>query len=108
MFQWILIFVFAFFFLEDGKNYDASVVENKNKTFRFNFNAHNVFNCDSSEDEEIDTDTKKQMVEKNKDNVHTNSFSGYKDTLFFEKDDARFNGMHMNICIIRLAHKTYR
>ncbi|XP_020292634.1 nucleolar protein 8-like isoform X1 [Pseudomyrmex gracilis] len=77
---------------EDKKSYDTSIVENKDKIFKFHFNKNNAFKCDSSDEEDINTapDTEKQMVEDSKNN-HANSLSEYKDTLFLEKDDARFN-----------------
>lgn len=89
-----LIFVF---FPEDKKSYDACIVENKDKTFKFHFNTNNAFKCDSSDEEDINNtvpDTEKQTV-KNSKNNHTNSLFGYKDTLFLEKDDVRFNGMYL-------------
>lgn len=66
--------------------------------YRFHFNAKNPFKHDSSdnEDENEIFDLNERSVEQSGNNNRTNSLFGYKDTLFFESDDVRFNGMYAN------------
>lgn len=68
----------------------------KNEQFRFHFSAQNAFKHNSSDNEENANeifDTDKQVEQFENDN-HTNDLFGYKDTLFFENDDKRFNGTY--------------
>jgi len=72
------------------------VENNKAQKFKFNFNASNAFKYDSSDDEDTHEtpDRENQMVDENKKDQQ-NSLFGYKDTLFFDSNDVRFNGMYI-------------
>lgn len=81
---------------DDAENADdcnTSVMENnKDKKFKLNFNATNAFKYDSSDsDEDLNEvlDTGKQMTDEVDKN--TNSLFEYKDTLFLDNKDVRFN-----------------
>jgi len=71
------------------------VENNKAQQFKFNFNASNVFKYDSSDDEGTHEtpDRENQMVDKTKKDQQNSLF--YKDTLFFDSNDVRFNGMYI-------------
>lgn len=86
-------------FSGNTKNYSRTIVENnKTKEFKLNFDKTNVFKYDSSDCEEdihetLNTD--EQMADKVEENTCTNSLFEYKDTLFLDNEDIRFNGMYM-------------
>lgn len=73
-----------------------SIVENKTQKFTFNFNTNNAFKYDSSDEENKHEgpDIDNKTDETKKDTQQNNLFS-YKDTLFFDNNDVRFNGMYM-------------
>ncbi|KMQ95446.1 putative rna-binding protein [Lasius niger] len=77
----------------NAEDCSVSIAENnKAQKFKLNFNATNAFKYDSSDDdkdvrEALDTD--KQMADE--ENTRTNSLIEYKDTLFFDNEDTRFN-----------------
>ncbi|GAB1862626.1 Putative rna-binding protein [Camponotus japonicus] len=76
------------------EDYSGTIMENnKTKEFKLNFD-ENVFKYDSSDCEEdiqeaLDTD--EQMADKVEENTCTNSLFEYKDTLFLDNEDIRFN-----------------
>ncbi|KAL6421840.1 hypothetical protein ACFW04_010979 [Cataglyphis niger] len=75
----------------NAEDYSASIAENnKAKTFKLNFNATNAFKYDSSDDDAA-LDTDKQMTDNIEENTDTNIFLEYKDTLFLDNEDIRFN-----------------
>ncbi|XP_071562434.1 uncharacterized protein [Temnothorax nylanderi] len=79
---------------ENTKDNDTSTVKNnKAQKFKFNFNANNAFKYDSSDDENTHEapDIDNQMVDDIKEDTQQNSLFGYKDTLFFDNNDVRFN-----------------
>jgi len=75
------------------ENNDSSIAENKDTRFRFNFNTDNIFKDDDA-DEAFDKD--KQIIEETEVNRSICNPFGHKNTLFFNKDDIRFNGMYKN------------
>lgn len=79
---------------DDAKNadYSASIAEN-DKVLKFKFNAANPFKYDSSDDEDVhkELNTNKQMAEEVEENTHKNNLFEYKDTLFLDNEDVRFN-----------------
>lgn len=93
----ILYFNSIYTFSENADDCNTSVMENnKDKKFKLNFNATNAFKYDSSDsDEDLNEvlDTGKQMTDEVDKN--TNSLFEYKDTLFLDNKDVRFNGMYM-------------
>ncbi|XP_011643059.1 nucleolar protein 8-like isoform X1 [Pogonomyrmex barbatus] len=79
--------------IENLKDHVTSTVENDIQRFKFNFNGNNAFKYDSSNDEDTHEipDIDNQMIDEAKKDIHQNSLFGYKDTLFFDTDDVRFN-----------------
>ncbi|XP_032684340.1 nucleolar protein 8-like [Odontomachus brunneus] len=77
------------------ENFNVSMTKNNNidGKYRFHFSANNMFKHDSfdNEDENEIFDLDEQIVEQSENNNRINSMFGYKDTLFFENDDVRFN-----------------
>jgi len=67
-----------------------SIAENKDTRFKFNFNTNNIFK-DNDADEAFDTD--KQIIEETPVNRNTCNLFSQKNTLFFNKDDIRFDGI---------------
>lgn len=81
--------------VSDVKDIDTSTTESRPGTFTFNFNAKNAFKYDSSDNEDVNkTDIDKQVIDENE---GVNNVFEYKDTLFFDDNDVRFNGMCMQI-----------
>ncbi|XP_029176004.1 nucleolar protein 8-like [Nylanderia fulva] len=79
---------------ENAEDCSTSVMDNKAHNFKLNFNATNAFKYDSSDaDEDLNEvlDTDKQMTDEIKENTCTNSLFEYKDTLFLDNEDIRFN-----------------
>lgn len=83
------------------ENYNAT--ENDDKKFKFNFSNKNTSKYDSSDDENKDADdilhADEEMVDGTENENYANKLFGacYKDTLFFDADDVRFNGMIMEM-----------
>lgn len=77
---------------ENIKDNDASIVE-KTQRFRFNFNANNAFKHDSSDDEDTyeTPNIDNEIVVETKEDTQQNSLFDYKDILFFDNNDVRFN-----------------
>lgn len=93
-------FLESFIFSENVKDNDAFTVENNTaQKFKFHFNAkNNPFKYDSSDNEDTHEapDIDNQMVDESKEEtMQQNNLFGYKDTLFFDSNDARFNGMYI-------------
>ena len=99
------IFIFLLFYvctyiisvLESIKANDTSIVENiKAQHFKFNLNANNAFKYDSSDEENTSKapDINNQMVDETKEGIQEKILFGHKDTLFFDSNDVRFNGMY--------------
>ncbi|XP_012233580.1 probable RNA-binding protein CG14230 [Linepithema humile] len=79
---------------ENSKDYDASISKNnKVQKFKFNFTANDAFKCNISDNEDVDNvpDADEQMIDEAKNNTNTNNIFGYRDTLFFDDRDVRFN-----------------
>jgi len=78
---------------ENTKDYATTTVENKVERFKFNFNATNAFKYDSSDNEDTHEapDIDNQTVDEVKEDIQQYNLFGYKDTLFFDSNDVRFN-----------------
>ncbi|KAM0728776.1 putative RNA-binding protein [Formica fusca] len=80
----------------NAEDYSVSIAENnKAKKFKLNFSATNAFKYDSSDDVDDDVhetlNTDKQMADDVEKNTRTNSSFEYKNTLFLDNEDIRFN-----------------
>lgn len=89
----------------DVEDFNAPSIENNEQKLRFNFNsfATNAFKYDSSDNanaDEVPEAAKKEV----KDDNHMNSLIEYKDTLFFDSNDVRFNGMYVEIIGFKEYH----
>lgn len=96
--NYFLSFLIQYIFSGNTEDYSGTIMENnKTKEFKLNFD-QNVFKYDSSdceEDIQETLDTDEQMADKVEENTCTNSLFEYKDTLFLDNEDIRFNGMYM-------------